>query len=224
MPKFGTLPIAQGGTGATTKADAFNNIVAQGGTFTGGVTFKGHPLLSNSSYYGSLWFNPTMITSDASIARIYAYAAGASDTAITRSQMIIRQYSYTSGTTNILSSYYDDFKLPLTAADKTKTNSYDILTSKNPVTVGQGGTGATSADAACENLGALRIIKWANGYTAFTDASELVLVYKVGDTDVNVMRLNTDYTSFSKSGLIEQLEYEGFTDDQIAYAISKVGY
>ena len=30
--------------------------------------------------------------------------------------------------------------------------------------------------------------------------------------------------SFSKQGLIDQLEYEGYTNEQINYAINKVGY
>ncbi len=32
-----------------------------------------------------------------------------------------------------------------------------------------------------------------------------------------------DYSSFSRSGLIDQLEYEGFTHEQAAYGVSKTG-
>jgi len=32
-----------------------------------------------------------------------------------------------------------------------------------------------------------------------------------------------DYTSFSRSGLIEQLEFDGFTSEQAAYAANKIG-
>ncbi|WP_428911852.1 Ltp family lipoprotein [Niallia sp. Krafla_26] len=33
-----------------------------------------------------------------------------------------------------------------------------------------------------------------------------------------------DFSSFSKQGLIEQLEFEGFTSEQAAYGASAVGY
>lgn len=44
--------------------------------------------------------------------------------------------------------------LPAPSLDQTATVSYDILTSKNPVTIAQGGTGATDATTALANLGA----------------------------------------------------------------------
>lgn len=33
-----------------------------------------------------------------------------------------------------------------------------------------------------------------------------------------------NYTAFSRSGLYEQLAYEGFSDEQIQYGLSQVGY
>lgn len=108
------------------------------------------------------------------------------------------------------------------------TVSFNSTNKSLPIT--QGGTGAISADTACENLGALRIIKWANGYTAFTDASELVLGYKVGDTDVNVMRLNTNYTSFSKpvtigaGGTGASTAKQALTNLGIIYSTSQPAY
>lgn len=33
-----------------------------------------------------------------------------------------------------------------------------------------------------------------------------------------------DYSSFSRSGLIEQLEFEGFTSAQAVYGVTKAGY
>ncbi|UMZ72540.1 Host cell surface-exposed lipoprotein [Natranaerofaba carboxydovora] len=33
-----------------------------------------------------------------------------------------------------------------------------------------------------------------------------------------------DYSSFSREGLIEQLEYEGFTREQAEYGVEAVGY
>ena len=46
------------------------------------------------------------------------------------------------------------YMLPAPNLDQTATVVYDILTSKNPVTIAQGGTGATTAAAALTNLGA----------------------------------------------------------------------
>ena len=33
-----------------------------------------------------------------------------------------------------------------------------------------------------------------------------------------------EYSSFSKSGLIDQLKYEGFTNEQAQYGVTAVGY
>ena len=41
MPKFGTLPIPQGGTGATTPQEAFNKLAANGGTVGGNLVVNG---------------------------------------------------------------------------------------------------------------------------------------------------------------------------------------
>ena len=43
----------------------------------------------------------------------------------------------------------------------------------------------------------------------------------------NATRQAKDYlnfTAFSRQGLIEQLEFEGFTSEQAAYGVSAVGY
>ena len=50
----------------------------------------------------------------------------------------------------------ENFNLPNTTTPAQNVN-YSILTSKNPVTIPQGGTGATDATTACENLGALSL-------------------------------------------------------------------
>lgn len=90
-----------------------------------------------------------------------------------------------------------------TEEDRAEIRAELGFSESNVLGVENGGTGATTADDACEKLRALRIIKWANGYTAFTDGVELVLGYRAGDTDVNVMRLNTNYTAFSKPVTVE---------------------
>ena len=49
----------------------------------------------------------------------------------------------------------ENFNLPNTTTPEANTNYY-ILTSKNPVTIAQGGTNATDAPTACANLGAVK--------------------------------------------------------------------
>lgn len=50
------------------------------------------------------------------------------------------------------SSYADRYLLPAPTSGKTADSWYDILTSKTPVTIAQGGTGATDKGTACKNL------------------------------------------------------------------------
>lgn len=49
-------------------------------------------------------------------------------------------------------SYVDIYRLPVSGTDNA-SHTYDILTSKSAVTVAQGGTGATSAESALNNIG-----------------------------------------------------------------------
>lgn len=73
------------------------------------------------------------------------YTDGTAGTTIVtgNNQFFFFQYSYNASTTARLSKY-DYFYLPATAAGKTANNGYAILTSKNSVTVSQGGTGRSS--------------------------------------------------------------------------------
>ena len=145
-PVFGTLPIAQGGTGATTRANAWTNIVAAAGTFTG------TPVISNASYYASIWFTPSKVTGDnLRTGCLYNYCSGSSDTNALYSQFRFRQCSPNTDSTTI-SSYYDEFLFPQTPAGKTANNSYNILTTKSTVTVAQGGTGLTASPSILVNL------------------------------------------------------------------------
>ena len=52
-------------------------------------------------------------------------------------------------------NYQESYMLPTVSTGLTASKSYALLTSKNPVTVAQGGTGATDAATACANLGAV---------------------------------------------------------------------
>ena len=65
------------------------------------------------------------------------------DSAISNSYFALIQNSYTSGTNTVLEKT-ETFRLPSTSAGLTENKTYSILTSKETVTVAQGGTGKTT--------------------------------------------------------------------------------
>lgn len=153
------LSISSGGTGATTAAAAreklgitpenIGALPVKGGTVSGSVIHNGRLIVSDESYYASVWLQPKMGKSP--IARMYGFAGASGDTTVTKSIILFRQYSYTEGSTSITTNY-DEYQFPPTEADKTKSDNYEILTSKKPVSIAQGGTGATTAEQAMLNL------------------------------------------------------------------------
>lgn len=64
----------------------------------------------------------------------------------------LRLTSYSSSTYKNL-AYYEHYRTPDVTADRTSNGDYRLLTTKSAVTIGQGGTGATSAANARANLG-----------------------------------------------------------------------
>lgn len=74
-------------------------------------------------------------------------------TNVTTGKFRFQQYSGNATATTSASEYYESFSLPTTAQGLTAVGDYVILTSKNAVTVAQGGTGATTAADARTNLG-----------------------------------------------------------------------
>lgn len=111
-------------------------------TFAGAKTFTSTPTFKNAHYYASCHFMPSLRASgEARTGVIYSFVgSSSSDTAISTNYFAFRQYSYTTGSTEVLSKF-DQFALPTTVADKTANNYYSILTTKDKVTVAQGGTG-----------------------------------------------------------------------------------
>ena len=67
------------------------------------------------------------------------------------------------------SKYFEEFRFPVTPAALTDDYIFEILTSKKPVTIEQGGTGATTATDAKANLGIGITRLWANAapYSSF---------------------------------------------------------
>lgn len=111
-----------------------NYLPLTGGTLTGNL------VLRNGADEALMYFNPT--NSNAAGGVVIYRKPTSSDT--NNSRILFRQYSYSSSDPNTRTSYYENYYLPQTASGRTANGSYNILTSKNAVTVAQGGTGKTT--------------------------------------------------------------------------------
>ena len=98
-----------------------------------------------NSHRAYLYFRPTATSKSTGYIRTINGASGAS--AISDSYFAIIQNSYTASSNTVL-DITETFRLPSTAAGLTESKTYSILTSKNTVTVAQGGTGKTTGNAA----------------------------------------------------------------------------
>lgn len=108
---------------------------------TGAQTFSGIKKFANGSgvYGGS---NPTLgffRPAGESVGGVRAYTRTVNSKPVLDRFYFI-EYSYDSTTGDPI-TYNENYYLPSVAADKTGSNSYEILTSKNKVTIAQGGTG-----------------------------------------------------------------------------------
>lgn len=124
------LPITGGGTGATTATGARNAL--------GAVAKAGDTMTGNLSISGDIAPSYYMIRSDGTpMGMLYSLASSG--------RVVLRGFN-TDGT------HYNGFRIPDTSA-VTVNADYDILTTKAPVSVAQGGTGATNATDALKALG-----------------------------------------------------------------------
>lgn len=129
---------------STQTSDTYKLYVNGKSYFAEAAFLKSTVWINNNSIGGRLAFLPTRSTDGNATGLIDYYACGSSsNTSYTLGSFYFIQYSYTSGTYNRV-EYYDRYNLPAVAADKTVNNTYKILTSKNAVTVAEGGTGRTT--------------------------------------------------------------------------------
>lgn len=94
-----------------------------------------------NSHRAYLYFRPTATSKSTGYIRIINGASGAS--AISDSYFAFIQNSYTASSNTVLDTL-ETFRLPSTTAGLAESKTYSILTSKNTVTIAQGGTGKTT--------------------------------------------------------------------------------
>lgn len=115
--------------------------------------FTGGPYITNSTYIPSMHFQSSSAADDLPLGSIrYLMQNSSSDTNYTYSAMYFYQFSYVASSRKRKNNsegagIYERFKLPTTAAGLTESATYSILTTKNTLTVAQGGTGRTSWNA-----------------------------------------------------------------------------
>lgn len=124
------LGITSGGTGASTQANAFSNIVAPGGTISGALKLTGALTATNTFTVNgvSTFGSGLIVKNDATYPQIHFQVSGSNviNGMIywnnNSKKMFLRSY-------NGSSSIYEDFSLP--AATTSSTASYNILTTKD---------------------------------------------------------------------------------------------
>lgn len=128
---FGTLPVAQGGTGATSLDGA--GIITKSGaqTFSGIKTFGAVPVIQANARYGGLQIRPTTYTgTNTNYAPAGFFVDFGSTTTISNSQFYFRQWSPNSTANTDIAGFHEDYLLPSTTAGRTANASYDIYTTK----------------------------------------------------------------------------------------------
>ena len=161
-------PVSKGGTGATSLDDA--GILTKDGV----QISPGHKFFGGMTVFGD---TPMVrfFRDDASFAntsRFYNIQASSkvvnNKRVINRPQFVAYSYDSTTGDQN---NYYENYYLPPITPDRTANVDYAVLTSKTPVTVGQGGTGMTGKTALTltrtenayvdsESFARLHVYKW----------------------------------------------------------------
>nr|DAP38620.1 MAG TPA: H-type lectin domain [Caudoviricetes sp.] len=139
---YGTVPVESGGTGATNAAGARTNLGAvnkAGDTMTGQLNVP-RIRVAGTNDYPTYEFKAKSQTDIAAMMQ-------------TGSTNMFGIYEYPKEFDGQSTRYYEGYLLPEPSKGLTANKNYKILTEKVPVSVAQGGTGATTKSAARKNLG-----------------------------------------------------------------------
>ena len=157
-----------------------------------------------------------------------------SATNVTTGRWIFQEYSPNSTANTSTTGKCEWYQLPIVTTGLTEVKKYDILTSKNAVTIDQGGTGATTAAAARTNLGAIAAVS-ATGisYTGMAtpdgDASSWIRVpstgllpYEPGGAGGGHSRLGTTNWRFS-SAFIDTITSSAVNSSTFYFGVPSFG-
>lgn len=154
----GIVPVSRGGTGAWEAGAACTNLgavtISTSQSITGAKTFKSTTTIQNNATAPTLNFQSNNGALTARTATIYNNLVS---TTATQNFLYFRLYRRETG--GAVTSYYEEYRLPTATSNRTSNRSYEILTSKVPVTVRQGGTGTDTRGAqsggALANIGCI---------------------------------------------------------------------
>ena len=183
-----------------TESKYHNIITSKGGTINGSLVINANSLFIRNTV-------PAMYLSNADgseqIAALQGFANGSS------SNYAARFAVKGKGT-----SFYEYYSTPYAANNLTANKYYDLLTTKSAVTIAQGGTGATTAEGALTNLGALPL----SGGTLTGALSLPGNLYAEGDTldatqyaidmnNSNIVGVNGIYMNDAADGITEGVHF-----------------
>ena len=191
------VTVAQGGTGATTADSACANLGAvkkSGDIMTGQLTA--------TQLNASIGNGYTIMAADRNNKTTFLLQQ---DVATSRVQLMQIHPN---------SAFAERYRLPYANAEATADTNYDILTTKNTITIAQGGTGATTAEGALTNLGALPL----SGGTLTGALSLPGNLYAEGDTldatqhainmnNSNIVGVNGIYMNDAADGITEGVHF-----------------
>lgn len=179
------VSVAQGGTGATTASGALANLggaddstvvhLAGSEDITGTKYFTtGQHIMSSGASIKYLYFTQNK-ASNGKVAEILANAGDPTNQ--TYNKLYFREYSPKTVADTANTGFYEEYTLPVPTKGLSANASYEILTTKNTVSIAQGGTGATTASGALTNLGG---------------ASDSGVVHNTGNENVGGVKKFTD--------------------------------
>lgn len=196
----GTVAVANGGTGATTAASARTNlgitptnigaVASSGDVMTGGLTVPDFTISRKNNY---------------NVLKVFL---DDKTTGFLQQDINSNRFKFIQVATD--TTFSESYQLPRPAYGLTEAKTYEFLTSKSPVTVEQGGTGANSAANARANLGITMgqtgIISFSANHTA--DSKDVTINFGKTYSSAPKVFLSPYYNNHTNSTDIHKVWYE----------------